>query len=125
MLSQRFYSAKGAQTCKLIVNLMSVKDPMGFARDLNHVGDYYPLGFPLRLWSNSRLVQDAAASAWAAFPATFDTPALDIHVLVEEAGANAVPSPPDYRGRDHLFMIMRGTDSAVCNHARGYVLLPA
>jgi hypothetical protein len=120
MPSQRFYSAQGAQTCKLIVNLMNVTDPMGFARDLHDVGDYYPLGFPLRLWSNSRLVQDAAASAWGAFPAAFPTPALEVHVLVEDGAANGTPLPPDYRGREHLFMIMGGHDSAVCDHARGY-----
>src|SRR5438309_2880462 len=120
MPSQRFYSARGHLTCKLIVNLMRVLDPMGFARDLDCMGDYYPLGFPLRLWSNSSLVMDAAAASWAAFPAAFATPPLEIQVLVEDLPGNGPPAPPDYVGREHLFMINGARDSAVCDHLRGF-----
>src|SRR6476469_211490 len=101
---------------------MSFTDPMCFAQDLKCMADYYPLGFPLRLWSNSSLVMDAAAASWAAFPAAFTTPPLDVHVLVEhqQATNGLPPAPPVYRGREHLRMIMGGTDSAVCDHARGF-----
>jgi hypothetical protein len=99
---------------------MSSLDPMGFARDLDCMADYFPLGFPLRLWSNSDLVMDAAASSWATFPAAFATPQLQLHAVVETGAEELRPTPPDYRGRESLLMITGVHDSAVCDHAQGF-----
>ena len=94
---------------------------MGFARDLNCMADYYPLGFPLRLRSNSRLVMDAASASWSAFPAAFATPPIEVQALVENIPNGSPATPPDYRGREHLFLIAGGSgDSAVCDHQRGF-----
>jgi hypothetical protein len=98
---------------------MNTLDPMGFARGLNCMADYYPLGFPLRLWSNSALVMDAAAAAWESFPAVFRVPPMEVHALVENIAAEP-PTPPDYRGREHLWMIMGRSDAAVCDHERRF-----
>jgi hypothetical protein len=99
---------------------MSSTDPMVFARDLDCTSDYYPLGFPLRLSSNSKLVMDAAESSWGTFPAAFSTPPLELHAVVEKSSEESAPTPPDYRGRENLLMIAGGRDSAVCDHARSF-----
>jgi hypothetical protein len=98
---------------------MSVLDPMGFARRLDCVADYFPLGFPVRVCSNSSLILGAAAASWDGFPAAFTTSPLEIHALVEEVDSASPPVPPAYRGHQHLLMIMGANDSAVCDHARG------
>ena len=95
---------------------------MGFARNLNCMGDYYPLGFPLRLWSNSHQVMDAAAASWSDFPAAFSTRPLEIQAVVESSLETASPTPPDYQGREHLFLIMGGQDSAACDHSQGFAV---
>src|SRR5579871_3927494 len=120
MQSQRFYSAHGRLTCKLIVNLMSVWDPMCFARELQHAADYYPLGFPLRLCANSEAVLEAGEASWGGFPPAFSTDPLQVQVLVESLSDQSSPARPDYRGREHLFLINGGRDSAVCDHTRAF-----
>jgi hypothetical protein len=95
-------------------------DPMGFARDLGCVAIYHPLGFPLRLSTNSQLVMSSAAASWSAFPAAFSLPSLELQVLVEEAEDKSHAEPPLYRGREHLFTIIGGHDVAVCDSAQGF-----
>lgn len=64
---------------------------------------------------------EAAANSWSGFPAAFATLPLELHVAVEHSNADQPdPAPPDYRGREHLFMISGGRDSAVCDHERGF-----
>ena len=101
---------------------MNTTDPMGFARGLDCMADYFPLGFPLRLWSNSALVMDAAAASWSNFPAVFHLPALQVQAVVENftEGSSMPPEPPDYRGREHLWMIMGAGGSAVCDYERRF-----
>jgi hypothetical protein len=63
---------------------------------------------------------DAATASWAAFPPAFSIPALEIQAVVEDLRESSPPIPPEYRGREHLLMIVGGTDYAVCDHARGF-----
>jgi len=63
--------------------------------DLPLGGTYYPVGFPLRLATNSRHVLEAACEAWGAWGQAFDTVPLDFRAVVREEGE--VAAAPCYR----------------------------
>ena len=61
---------------------------------------FHPAGFPLRLTTNSRDVIEAGAESWDEWPAEFDTPPIEMRVLVEPEGELA--GPPRFRMQGHL-----------------------
>ena len=65
---------------------------------------YYPLGFPLRLATNSPDVLEAAAESWGLWPYEFDRPPIQLQVTVQEEGDLALE--PEFRTRGHLFSVV-------------------
>src|SRR5215472_594272 len=93
-------------------------DPLSICADLPLQAEFHPLGFPLRMATNSAEVMEAAACAWHSFPAAFTVPPIQLRVLVE-AGEEA-PTPPLFRAQQHLIVISGGANFAVCDHTRGF-----
>jgi hypothetical protein len=93
-------------------------DPLLISAELPFTAEFHPLGFPLRLATNSREVMEAAACAWQAFPAAFRVPPIELRVVIESGGD--LPQPPLYRAQQHLIVIAGGANFAVCDHTRNF-----
>ena len=75
---------------------------------------YYPLGFPLELRTNSRLVIDAASESWGRFSKSFDTPGMCLALGVRD-GAQDEPiwEKSTFLTREHLLAIIANADNFV------------
>src|ERR1043166_1142650 len=93
-------------------------DPLSITAELPLTAEFHPLGFPLRLATNSRDVIEAAACAWYAFPAAFTVAPIELRVLVE--AEDETPAPPLFRAQRHLIVISGGANFAVCDHTRNF-----
>jgi hypothetical protein len=89
--------------------------------DLAHRAEFYPLGFPLRLATNSPAVLDAAAKTWSEWTPMFDRPPLEMRVIVHLDGP--VPaSEPVYRAQGHTLTITADrANFGTCDLERGYL----
>jgi len=65
---------------------------------------YYPVGFPVYIFTNSPAVLDAAGEAWGEFSAQFDREPIVVRMAVE-AGGDLAPEP-SYRSQGHLLSIV-------------------
>jgi hypothetical protein len=88
--------------------------------DLRHRAEFYPLGFPMKIASNSPEVTDAARAVWGHWTQAFDRPPLDVRVIVHLDGP--VPTTePVYRAQAHLFTIVADqANYGICDLERGY-----
>jgi hypothetical protein len=93
-------------------------DPLLISADLPLAAEFHPLGFPLRLATNSTEVLEAAACAWRGFPAAFAVPPIELRVIVEPGDTPA--DPPLFRAQWHLIVISGGANFAVCDHTRNF-----
>jgi hypothetical protein len=93
-------------------------DPLLINRELPLEAEFYPLGFPLRLATNSTEVMDAAACAWRAFPPAFAVQPIELRVVAEPG--DEPPLPPLFRAQRHLIVISGGANFAVCDHNRNF-----
>src|SRR5690242_17211748 len=93
-------------------------DPLLISADLPLAAEFYPLGFPLRLATNSADVMEAAACAWKAFPPAFAVDPMEVRVSVEPGGD--APATPLFRAQRHLIVISGGANFAVCDHTRNF-----
>jgi hypothetical protein len=93
-------------------------DPLSMCADLPFKAEFHPLGFPLRLATNSKEVLEAAACAWNSFPAKYDVRPIALRVLVESG--DEPPHPPLFRAQRHLIAISGGANFAVCDHTRRF-----
>ena len=76
--------------------------PMKFSQEAM----YFPLGFPLRILSNSAAIHAAAAKSWGYFRQAFPHRPLEMRIDLKEdvAGADALPPEPVHSVRGHLFV---------------------
>ena len=94
-------------------------DPLQIAAELPLAAEFHPLGFPVRLATNSRAVLEAAREAWEAFPAVFAAPPIEMRVLVEPGAETS--RPPVFRAQRHLITITAGAENfAVSDHTRAF-----
>jgi hypothetical protein len=94
-------------------------DPLQYEPDLPIERPYYPLGYPLQLATNSEEVLDAGTESWGAYPQLHGTEPMRLRVLVEPD--EEPPTPPVYRGQEHLLLIAGGkANAAVCDYTRRF-----
>ena len=80
----------------------------------------YPLGFPLRLESNSPAVIQAAMESWTAFPHRFDETPIQLCLGVDGEG-DGLPLPPTFLSREHLMSIVSDArNSVMCDMQQGF-----
>jgi hypothetical protein len=82
---------------------------------------YYPLGFPLDLFSNSELIVAAADASWAEWKQAFDRPPAVLRIGVEPGSQPRSPLAPLYRGYRNLLSMHGGPEEfAVCDLAQAF-----
>jgi hypothetical protein len=81
-------------------------DPLQSATPLPIQAEYFPMGYPLSIASNSGRVHLTAARIWSRYPRLSDQPAARLNIAVTADSEALLPSAPLFRGRDHLFTIV-------------------
>ena len=79
-------------------------DPYLYHAVMPYSAVYYPMGFPLKLVTNSQNVMRAAEESWGAFKPYFDIPTLRLNVGVLEDGSTECPAAPVFRAQQHLMV---------------------
>jgi hypothetical protein len=100
--------------------LPALGDPLLFFAELSCVETLYPLGYPVRIETNSRAVLEAARESWALFAGARRTPPVVLRVIVSGQEPAASWQPPTFRARQHVFAIVDGAANfAFCDFASG------
>jgi hypothetical protein len=80
-----------------------VWDPLGYNTPLPLHREFFPLGFPLTIETNSEQVLAAAATSWPETQGLFPAPRLQMRVLVAPPETSQpppqLPPPPQYRAQ--------------------------
>jgi hypothetical protein len=79
----------------------SPDDPLLYDFPMPLTGEYYPLGFPLSIATNSECVLAAAKESWEMFSERFDTRAISLRVGVR-GGDKGLPPQPTFRAQGNL-----------------------
>ena len=82
----------------------ALNDPLLHEIELPLRAEYHPVGFPMKLASNSRHVIAAADSAWGCYEPQFSRPPLSIHVVVQPDGP--LTESPVFRSQGELLTIV-------------------
>ncbi|HWT65328.1 MAG TPA: hypothetical protein VN151_04385 [Terracidiphilus sp.] len=77
-------------------------DPVLANVQLECVGTFYPLGFPVRIETNEPLVLELAEESWRRFAQRFETRPVHLRVTVTEGETSYCPPTPVCRMRDHI-----------------------
>jgi hypothetical protein len=80
------------------------QDPLRYDAPLPLEAEFFPMGFPVRIASNSQRVLDAAAKVWGESSKLFDARLSRIKVSVNDGGSR--PQQPVLRGQEHLISIV-------------------
>jgi hypothetical protein len=82
---------------------------------------FYPLGFSLEIFTNSREVLLGAQESWGHFRKMFDEPKVTLHVGIIGDDTSAVPAPPRCRARNHLMVRIADVNNySVSDMSRGF-----
>jgi hypothetical protein len=86
---------------------------------------FYPLGFPLKVFSNSRAVMDAAEENWKNFRPKFAHAPLELHLAVQDdddTDSSLLPAPVCHLRWDILLCVADANNFVTCdlNHGRSF-----
>ena len=103
-------------------------DPLGYRTELSWRADFYPLGYQVRLETNSKEVLAAAGDCWAGCERRFQESPLRLRVIVsggettaDDAGTRSSPPTPEYRASGHLLVLAADTQHfAACDLEAGF-----
>jgi hypothetical protein len=99
-----------------------IADPLQYGVPLPHSVVLYPLGYPVRIETNSMDVVRAADEIWGRFPCLRQTPPVQVRLIIAGSGRPAERAAPNYRGQGHLVACTIGPDDyAVADVAGGFV----
>jgi hypothetical protein len=97
-------------------------DPLQYEVPLPMSVVVHPIGYPVRIETNSMDVVRAADEAWGLFPCLRQTPPVQVRFIVAEPSRPAERIPPHFRGQGHLIAYTMGPDDyAVADLAAGFV----
>jgi hypothetical protein len=84
--------------------------------------EWFPLGFPAEISTNSSQVLDAAGASWDYWKhRIFPGPGITIHISVTEDRENALLPAPIFRGREHLVSVVADAHNyAVCDVEKSF-----
>src|SRR5437899_10307127 len=74
---------------------------------------FYPLGFPLDVFTNSELVLEAGNENWGQFTQAYDRPPAILRIGITESERHGTVNPPAYRGNRNLVSII--SDAEHCS----------
>jgi hypothetical protein len=89
-------------------------DPLLTRTPLEFEGLFYPYEFPVRIRSNSPIVLRAAEVSWGTYKKRFDTPPLDVRLLISESSSPGRLEPPIFRSQGHLLSIVGDSENFAC-----------
>jgi len=81
-------------------------DPLQSDTPLPLEAEYYPMGYRLRIATNSEHVHLTAARIWSRYPHLSDEPAVCLNIAVTADDTALPPPAPSFRGREHLFSVV-------------------
>jgi HPr Serine kinase C-terminal domain len=87
-----------------------INDPLLYDFELPLRETFYPLGFPLEVFTNSEEVLAAAGESWGLFHLRYALPAVRLYVAVLPGGTSECPSLSTVRGQRNL--VIRVADQA-------------
>jgi hypothetical protein len=92
----------------------------------SHQAVFYPLGFPVRVLSNSPAILHAAQQSWGSFRPAFSHPPLELRLAVKYAASGSLPPVPTHSLRGNLLINSADTDNFIIanlstGHALGWV----
>ncbi|MCX6624240.1 MAG: hypothetical protein NTY38_24895 [Acidobacteria bacterium] len=100
--------------------MLTTADPLSYEVPLPLSTLLYPMGFPVRITTNSKEVIAAANTLWACYPRSFCGRRVELRVAVAEA-ATVPPAPSMPRGQQHLISIVHSAENfASADLARGF-----
>jgi hypothetical protein len=79
-------------------------DPLLRDIDLPLTGSYYPVGFRVNIFTNSRDVLEAAEESWRHYQPEFECQPMEFHVVIQPQGALA--QQPTFRMQRHLYSVV-------------------
>jgi hypothetical protein len=98
-------------------------DPLQYGVPLPLSLMVYPIGYPVRIETNSMDVVRAADEAWGLFPCLHQTPPVQVRFIVSDSDRPAGRVAPSCRGQGHLIAYTMGPDDhAIADIAAGFVL---
>ncbi len=95
-------------------------DPLLYDFELPLRSTYYPLGFPVKVTTNSHDILAAAQESWGHFRKVFSEPPLQLRIGVVEGGPQECPPIPVSRGQFNLLShIADPANFMVCDTRQG------
>jgi hypothetical protein len=80
-------------------------DPLGYHTPLPLKGEFFPLGFPLEIETNSHDVLAAARTSWPETQGGFNLPRLRMRVVVAPTANGQMPPAPRYRAQGEVLSL--------------------
>ena len=80
-------------------------DPLLYELPLPLEREFFPIGFPVRISTNSASVLDTAARVWSRFPKLFDRAGIRLKILLTD-GSGFPKNVPVLRGQEHMLSIV-------------------
>jgi hypothetical protein len=82
---------------------------------------FYPLGFPLDVFTNSELVLEAGNENWGRFTQAYDRPPAILRIGITESDRHGTVNPPAHRGNRNLVSIISDAENfAICDLRKGF-----
>jgi hypothetical protein len=82
---------------------------------------FYPLGFPLDVFTNSALVLEAVHESFGLFTQTYDRPPAILKIGITEGGGHRTVNAPANRGNRNLISIISDADNfSICDLRKGF-----
>lgn len=101
---------------------MHPEDPLLLHAELLHQGEFYPLGFALRVATNSPLVLRAVEDSWGGSKQEFPHAPLELRIVVNGEGSALPHNEPVYRAQRYLFVVaVDNQNFGICDLERGYM----
>jgi hypothetical protein len=99
-------------------------DPYLYRVEMPLSAEFFPLGFPVRVRTNSAEVLAAAEESWGSFAREFRTPTIQMNVGVQQQDATECPAAPGCRARRHLMLRIADPDNFyIADLMQGYSLV--
>ena len=97
-------------------------DPLQYDFPLPLATTLHPMGYPVRIETNSRHVIAAAEEVWNDFTCARQTPPLKVRIAVNNSRSRIRRQPPMLRGQDHLVAFtISPEDYAIADLSRGFI----
>ena len=100
---------------------VTCEDPLLVNKPFSRSITLFPLGFPLRIETNSDEVIEVALASWSMFSPAFSEGPVLLSVGVSDGPATSLPPAPTLRSRGHLLSIVSDAENFfMCDFSRGY-----